>query len=69
MSSVRTPDPDPNPGWLSEDELFQARQHLPILYVEAVPVRTDGMGVVTEVGVLLRASDEGSISRMLVSAG
>jgi ADP-ribose pyrophosphatase YjhB (NUDIX family) len=70
MSSVQTPDPtpgDPNPGWLSEEELYTIRQRMPILYVEAVPVRTDGMGVVTEVGVLLRASDEGSISRMLVS--
>jgi len=70
MSSVQTPDPtpgDPNPGWLSEEELFTVRQRMPILYVEAVTVRTDGMGVVTEVGVLLRASEEGSISRMLVS--
>ena len=60
MSSVQTPDPtpgDPNPGWLSEEELFTVRQRMPILYVEAVPVRTDGMGVVTEVGVLLRASE------------
>lgn len=69
MASVQTPDPTPdhNPGWLSDDELADVRQRLPILYVEAVPVRTDGMGVVTEVGVLLRASDEGEISRMLVS--
>ena len=56
MSSVGTPDPDPNPGWLSEDELAETRKRLPLLYVEAVPVRVDGLGRVTEVGMLLRAT-------------
>ena len=56
MASVGTPDPDPNPGWLTDDELAEARAHLPLLYVEAVPVRVDGLGQVTEVGVLLRAN-------------
>ena len=49
MSSTRTP--DPNPGWLSDDELTEIRSRLPLLYVEAVPVRLDGMGQVTEVGL------------------
>ena len=66
MSSVGTPDPDPNPGWLSEDELAETRKRLPLLYVEAVPVRVDGLGRVTEVGMLLRAND-GEITRTLVS--
>src|SRR3954471_20787558 len=65
MSSVGTP--DPNTGWLSEDELAQARSRLPLLYVEAVPVRVDGLGVVTEVGILLRANAAGAITRTLVS--
>ena len=65
MASVRTP--DPNPGWLSDDELEQIRQRLPLVYVEAIPVRVDGMGSVTEVGVLLRVNDAGSITRTLVS--
>lgn len=77
--AVRTPDPDPDfdpsrfalpaagPAWLSEVELEQARARLPILYVEAVPVRTDGLGQVTEVGVLLRANSVGEITRTLVS--
>jgi hypothetical protein len=43
MSSVGTP--DPNSGWLSDDELAEVRRRLPLLYVEAVPVRVDGMGV------------------------
>lgn len=59
--------PDPNPGWLSDVELAEARRRLPLLYVEAVPVRVDGLGQVTEVGVLLRATDVGQMTRMLVS--
>ncbi|MCU1425078.1 MAG: hypothetical protein JWM51_1369 [Microbacteriaceae bacterium] len=65
MSSVGTP--DPNSGWLSEEELVEARRRLPLLYVEAIPVRVDGLGRVTEVGMLLRASEEGAITRTLVS--
>lgn len=40
---------------------------LPILYVEAVPVRIDSLGQVVEVGVLLRASPTGEMTRTLVS--
>jgi hypothetical protein len=65
MSFLRTP--DPNPGWLSDDELAQIRQRLPLLYVEAVPVRVDGLGQVTEVGILLRVSASGGIARTIVS--
>lgn len=65
MSSVGTP--DPTSGWLSEEELAEARRRLPLLYVEAVPVRVDGLGVVTSVGVLLRANPAGEITRTLVS--
>lgn len=65
MSFVGTP--DPNSGWLSDDDLFAARQQLPILYVEALPVRVDGRGVVTDVGLLLRVSSAGAITRTLVS--
>ena len=54
-------------AWLSHDELEQARERLPIVYVEAVPVRTDSWGRVTAVGLLLRAMPDGSISRALVS--
>jgi ADP-ribose pyrophosphatase YjhB (NUDIX family) len=75
--SVRTPDPDPDPShddvpqegpaWLTDIELEQARRRLPLLYVEAVPVRVDGLGQVTEVGVLLRANAVGEMTRTLVS--
>ena len=63
--SVRTP--DPNPGWLSDQELDEIRRRLPLLYVEAVPVRVDGLGQVTEVGVLLRVSPSGNMTRTIVS--
>jgi hypothetical protein len=59
--------PDPNPGWLGEDELALIRRRLPLLYVEAVPVRVDGMGRVTDVGLLLRVGNSGAIARTIVS--
>jgi hypothetical protein len=67
MSFVGTGTPDPNPGWLSDEELAGIRQRLPLLYVEAVPVRVDGLGQVTEVGVLLRVGSAGTITRTIVS--
>ncbi|MEV4775786.1 NUDIX hydrolase family protein [Microbacterium sp. LTA6] len=81
--SVRTPDPDPepndglggfgdgstggNPGWLTDVELEEARRRLPMLYVEAIPVRTDGSGQVTEIGILLRSTPMGEMTRTIVS--
>ena len=61
------PGPNTNPAWLSEVELAEARRRLPMLYVEALPVRTDGMGAVTQVGILLRATPLGEMTRTLVS--
>lgn len=61
------PSPPGNPGWLSEAELASVRGRLPIVYVEAVPVRLDGLGRITEVGLLLRATAEGAMTRTLVS--
>jgi hypothetical protein len=66
MASVRTP--DPNPGWLSDHALDETRSRVPILYVEAVPVRLDPTGLVESVGVLMRSSPTtGEIVRTLVS--
>jgi hypothetical protein len=53
--------------WLSDDELEAVRAHLPIVYVEAVPVRVDSLGNVDEVGLLLRQAADGTISRLIVS--
>ncbi len=53
--------------WLSSDQLEQMRAQMPIVYVEAVPVRVDSLGNVTKIGLLLRVAADGSISRLIVS--
>jgi ADP-ribose pyrophosphatase YjhB (NUDIX family) len=60
-------DTDTDATWLSPERLEQVRAQVPIVYVEAVPVRVDGLGNVTEVGLLLRQAADGSISRLIVS--
>lgn len=55
------------PGWLAETDLGFIRDRVPLVYVEAVPVRVDHLGRVQKVGLLLRAMPDGSISRALVS--
>ena len=59
--------PSTNPGWLSDVELAEVRRRIPMLYVEAVPVRTDGYGQVIQVGLLLRSTPVGEITRTIVS--
>jgi ADP-ribose pyrophosphatase YjhB (NUDIX family) len=54
-------------GWLSNDELKNIRANVPLVYVDAVPVRVDDLGRVTSVGMLLRQAADGTISRMVVS--
>lgn len=63
--TVRTPDPES--GWLSDDELGLIRRRVPILYVEAIPVRLDATGRLEHIGLLLRADAEGVITRAFVS--
>lgn len=53
--------------WLSSDDMQVVRAQLPIVYVEAIPVRVDGLGHVTEIGLLLRQAADGTISRLIVS--
>ncbi len=54
-------------GWLAPEEMDAARERLPILYVDVLPVRVDGQGAVTAVGLLLRAGEDGQLKRALVS--
>jgi ADP-ribose pyrophosphatase YjhB (NUDIX family) len=65
------PDPDrenPRPaGWLSPQDIARVRAAVPLLYVDAVPVRVDDSGDVVAVGLLLRVTPEGVMSRALVS--
>jgi ADP-ribose pyrophosphatase YjhB (NUDIX family) len=58
---------DTRAGYMSREDLESARDRLPIVYVDAVPVRVDERGVVTSIGLLLRAMPDGSISRAPVS--
>ena len=60
-------DLDRREAWLSREELESVRGRMPILYVDAVPVRVDGSGQVIRVGLLLRARADGTIARELVS--
>ena len=64
MSEVGTDDIG---SWFSAEELAVIRRRLPILYVDAVPVRVDADGVITSIGTLLRTPREGGIQRALVS--
>ena len=43
-------DIDIHSQWLSQDELETVRGRVPIVYVEAVPVRLDELGEVTHIG-------------------
>lgn len=61
------PGPERPAGWLSGEQIATARTQLPILYVDAVPVRVDESGDVVSVGLLLRATREGVMTRALVS--
>ena len=42
-------------AWLSDHDLETVRGRVPMVYVDAVPVRVDGLGEVTHIGLLLRA--------------
>ena len=54
-------------GWLDNEMLENIRANVPLVYVDAVPVRVDDLGVVTHIGLLLRIAADGSISRMVES--
>ncbi len=54
-------------AWLSPEELTTYRGRMPVVYVDAVPVRVDENGQLTHIGLLLRVMPDGSISRTVVS--
>jgi ADP-ribose pyrophosphatase YjhB (NUDIX family) len=59
---------DTEPGWLTDGELAETRGRVPMLYVEALPVRVEPDGRVSSVGLLLRGSSTTAlITRSLVS--
>ena len=58
---------DTKTGWLDHETLQNTRANVPLVYIDAVPVRVDDRGNVTRVGLLLRQAADGSLSRMVVS--
>lgn len=58
---------DLDENWLSGDDFEQIRRRVPIVYVNLVPIRVDESGKVSQLGLLLTASPEGSIRRSLVT--
>ena len=62
-----TEEVDTRTAWLSRDALENIRANVPLVYVDAVPVRVDELGRVTHIGMLLRQAADGTISRMVVS--
>lgn len=65
--TVDFPEPSPSSGWLSLADIQRVRATMPIVYVDAVPVRVDESGDVVAVGLLLRSTPEGVMSRSLCS--
>jgi ADP-ribose pyrophosphatase YjhB (NUDIX family) len=58
---------DTKTGWLERDTLENIRANVPLVYVDAIPVRVDDLGNVVHVGMLLRQAADGSLSRMVVT--
>ncbi len=53
--------------YLSDDDFSTMRAQMPIVYIDAIPVRIDSLGQVTHIGLLLRMRPDGTISRSAVS--
>lgn len=53
--------------WLPAEDLSWVRERVPVVGVDAVPVRLDHLGQVTRIGLLLRALPDGTVSRAIVT--
>jgi ADP-ribose pyrophosphatase YjhB (NUDIX family) len=58
---------DTRTTWLSKDDIETYRARMPVVYVDAVPVRVDANGTVTRIGTLLGMQPDGTISRAVIS--
>lgn len=54
-------------SWLPEEDLGWVRERVPLVCVDAVPVRLDHLGQVEKVGLLLRALPDTTVSRAIVT--
>lgn len=57
---------DYDDNWLEPEDLARMRRHLPISYVNAVPVQLGDDGAVERVGLLLRTMSDGTLGREIV---
>ncbi len=57
----------PQGGWLTPEAIKEARDQVPLVYLDAIPVRVDESGLIRRVGLLLRATPDGVLTRMFVS--
>jgi len=58
---------DPQSAWLDDETISVVRSQVPLVYVEAVPVRVDHLGRIDRVGLLLLQQADGRVSRAVVS--
>jgi ADP-ribose pyrophosphatase YjhB (NUDIX family) len=64
---VRVQDISTTTTWLPEEDLSWVRERVPLICVDAVPVRLDHLGQVERIGLLLRALPDGTVSRAIVT--
>lgn len=64
---VRGAGQDNPPGWLTSDQIDLLRKKMPIAYVQVVPVHTDELGRLVQVGSLLHVDGDGSVERTIIS--
>lgn len=58
---------DTQGSWLSDDELVTLRGKMPVVYINAIPVLVDDLGIVTHIGLLLRLGADGEVNREIVA--
>ena len=58
---------DTQGSWLSEDDIATMRGKMPVIYINAIPVLTDDLGIVTHIGLLLRLGADGEVNREVVA--
>lgn len=66
MSEINISETQTDEAWLSESDMDTVRGRMPVVYVDAVPVRIDEDGQITKVGLLLRVMPDGTVSRAIV---
>lgn len=56
-----------SPSWLASEDLSWVRERVPVVGIDAVPVRLDHLGQIEKVGLLLRVLPDTTVSRAIVT--